>query len=121
MTFTGGLDENVREVALMGEQEGKPDREERWLFFSREAHHLGKLVGHVEIAFSLSIDAESPRAIQPLAESLLVVFLPTVLSTHLGFLLQRPYRTTASRETVPINDRWSHLHEWHRPPLGTLP
>lgn len=93
---------------MMGEQQGRPDVEERWLIFSREVHHAGNLVGHGEIAFSLSTNGTTePRAIQPLAESHLAVYFPTVLQTHLGFLVQGPYRTTPSRDNVPPNDRWN--------------
>jgi hypothetical protein len=102
------LDENVRELTLMGQQKGKPVEEERWLVFSRGVHHEGKLVGHAEIAFTLSTNqATGSQAIQPLPESPLVVFFPTVLQTHLGFLVQGPYRTTPSRDNVPPNDRWN--------------
>jgi hypothetical protein len=102
------LDNHVRELALMGEQQGKPDVEERWLVFSREVHHADEPVGHAEIAFSLPAGATTePAGIQPLAESQLVVFFPTVVQTHLGFLVQGPYRTTPSRDNVPPNDRWN--------------
>lgn len=40
-------------------------------------------------------------------ESPLVAFFPTVLETHLGFLVQGPYRTTPSRDNVPRNDPWN--------------
>lgn len=105
------MDNYVYELALSGKQQGKPDVEERWLVFSREAHHENKLVGHAAIAFSLKTDAsETPRAIQPLDESQLIVFFPTVLQTHLGFLVQGPYRTTPSRDNVPPSDPWNrHL------------
>jgi hypothetical protein len=107
------LDHNVRELALMGEQQGKPEVEERWLVFSREVYSEGKPVGHVEIAFALSRRTlAGPRAIRALPESPLVVFFPTVLATHVGFLIQGPYRTTPSRDNVPPNDAWNqHLAE----------
>jgi Domain of unknown function (DUF3883) len=105
------LGDHVREVALMGEQPGKEGVEERWLVFSREVRHEATPVGNVEIAFTLSpgklLEDGSIRA---LAESPLVVFFPTVLPTHLGFLMQGPYRTTPSRDNVPPDDAWNqHL------------
>jgi hypothetical protein len=35
------------------------------------------------------------------------VFFPTIVETHLGFLLQGPYRTTPSRDNVPQRDHWN--------------
>lgn len=52
-----------------------------------------------------------PRwAVQPLASSPLVVFFPTVVESHLGFLVQGPYRTTPSRDNIPPGELWNqHL------------
>ncbi|MGE3992655.1 sacsin N-terminal ATP-binding-like domain-containing protein [Pseudorhodoplanes sp.] len=98
---------NVREIGVMGEQEGKATEEERWLVFSREVFHDGQPVGHAEIAFSLSVEPKANYAIQPLPESPLVVFFPTILQTNLGFLVQGPYRTTPSRDNIPANEQWN--------------
>jgi len=38
---------------------------------------------------------------------MLNVFFPTVVETHLGFLLQGPLRTTPSRDAVPSADEWN--------------
>jgi hypothetical protein len=97
----------VREILLMGQQEGEEDIEERWLVFSKEVFNEGKPVGYVEIAFSLSVDAGDAREIKPLGDSTLVVFFPTVLSTHTGFLVQGPYQTTPSRDNIPANNAWN--------------
>ncbi|MBK8083599.1 MAG: hypothetical protein IPK28_06980 [Devosia sp.] len=35
------------------------------------------------------------------------MFFPTVLSTNTGFLLQGPFRTTPSRDNIPVNDAWN--------------
>ena len=102
------LADGVREVVLMGEQEGKEDVEERWLVFSRTVHHDGTPMGHVEIAFSLTTrKLFASRPIRALPDSPLVVFFPTVLPTHVGFLMQGPYRTTPSRDNVPPGDPWN--------------
>jgi hypothetical protein len=95
----------------MGEQHGKPDVEERWLVFSRGIRNKGKPVGYVEIALALSTKKSGPGSlsIRSIADSPLFVFFPTVLPTHLGLLLQGPYRTTPSRDNVP-DDPWNqHL------------
>ena len=99
----------VRRVTLLGQTKGAPDTEESWLVFSRPvAAEDGGVVGHVEIAFlTTRNEARGRESIRPVPRSHLVVFFPTVLETHLGFLLQGPYRTTPSRDNVPRHDRWN--------------
>lgn len=107
-----GIGEGIHRVLLLGEEHGKSDVEETWLLFSREAKTVeGKVAGHVEIAFRLVEEPGSAqRSVQPINESPLVAFFPTVLPTNLGFLVQGPYRTTPSRDNVPRNDSWNqHL------------
>lgn len=100
----------VREILLIGQQHGQEEIEERWLVFSDEVQNDGRPVGNVEIAFRLSLEPGHSRKIEPLVDSTLVVFFPTILSTHTGFLVQGPYRTTPSRDNIPISDAWNkHL------------
>lgn len=101
------LASGVREIVLMGQQQGEKEIEERWLVFSKEVENEGKSVGNVEVAFALSVQAGTDKKVEPLVDSTLVVFFPTVLSTNTGFLLQGPYRTTPSRDNIPINDTWN--------------
>lgn len=103
------LDQAVRRVTLLGEAEGKPEVEETWLVFSRRVCTEEETAGgHVEIAFRTGEDKEIGREqVLPISQSPLVVFFPTVLETHLGFLLQGPYRTTPSRDNVPRQDPWN--------------
>ena len=77
--------------------------------FSRGVRtETGAEPGQIEIAFSLVRDDETDQwSVEPISESPLVVFFPTVLTTHLGFLVQGPYRTTPSRDNVPRNDSWN--------------
>lgn len=96
----------VREISVMGQQDGR-DIEERWLVFSREVANDGMPVGFVEVAFSLSLEPSTTRRVLPLSDSTLVAFFPTVLSTDAGFLLQAPFRTTPSRDNIPVNDVWN--------------
>lgn len=100
----------VRKIALLSEEE-EGDSEEEWLIFSREVSRSQRAVGHVEAAFRIGPGADGDRKdIVPIADSPLVVFFPTVLQTHLGFLLQGPYRTTPSRDNVPPTNPWNqHL------------
>ncbi|MEO8681224.1 MAG: DUF3883 domain-containing protein [Vicinamibacterales bacterium] len=103
-----------RRLTVLGQEEGKADLEETWLVFSREATtDDGVVAGQTEIAFSIRPIAGSERwSVQAVSDSPLVVFFPTVLATHLGFLVQGPYRTTPSRDNVPSRDAWNrHLVE----------
>ena len=104
---------NVRRVAVVGHESGKPEVDQNWLVFSRDVFSpTQEMVGQVEIAFSLSAIKDAPGhwRLQPVATSLLVVFFPTIRTTNLGFLVQGPYRTTPSRDNVPGSDPWNqHL------------
>jgi len=104
-----GLGDGVRRITVIGQEERKPEVEETWLLFSKPVVTVdGTSVGHVELAFSVLKDEKFLReGIGPVARSPLVVFFPTVLETHLGFLAQGPYRTTPSRDNVPRHDEWN--------------
>ena len=108
---TKKLDAWVRQLDVIGQERGKPDTDGRWLVFSRAVNNRGRDAGNVEIAFWVVQEKGSRRKqIQRVERSPLVVFFPTVLETHLGFLVQGPYRTTPSRDNVPRFDVWNqHL------------
>lgn len=101
--------DGMRRVTLVGERKGEPLVEETWLVFSREAStEAGTRAGFVEVAFLLQEDKASREwAVQRVDTSPLFVFFPTVLPTHLGLLVQGPYRTTPSRDNVPPRDPWN--------------
>lgn len=103
------LEEGVRRVTVIGQRHGHPDVAEEWLVISQAVHaENGKFAGHVELAFSLTRENDTQQdRIRCVDRSLLVVFFPTVLETHLGFLVQGPYRTTPSRDNVPSSDGWN--------------
>ncbi len=104
--------DGVRKVVVGGRDDTNGTVEEEWIVFSREVHSNGKAVGYAEIAFALDQDSTEDESISvyPTEDSRLVVFFPTVLSTHLGFIIQGPYRTTPSRDNVPPRDTWNrHL------------
>jgi hypothetical protein len=98
-----------RRVTLVGERKGEPVVEETWLVFSREAStEAGTVAGFIEIAFLLQMDRETKEcAVQRVDASPLCAFFPTVVTTHLGFLAQGPFRTTPSRDNVPPRDPWN--------------
>jgi hypothetical protein len=102
-------DEGVRWVVVIGQESDVPEVEENWLIFSKPVEtSTGLPVGYVEIAFLIEKDDETAsEQIAPLTTSPLVVFFPTVVETHLGFLVQGPYRTTPSRDNVPHRDPWN--------------
>jgi len=103
------LGDGVRRIVVIGQEKHRPEVAETWLLFSKPVVNPdGNSVGHVEIAFSVINDENSTRErLVPVAPSPLVVFFPTVVETHLGFLAQGPYRTTPSRDNVPRHDEWN--------------
>lgn len=105
---------NARIVTLVGQDDSRGDVKEEWLVFSREVFKGSARVGYVEIAFALSRSSEDEQklSIVPIEDSPLAVFFPTVITTHLGFIVHGPYRTTPSRDNVPEDDEWNqHLVE----------
>ncbi|MBB5501058.1 sacsin N-terminal ATP-binding-like domain-containing protein [Paraburkholderia sp. MM5384-R2] len=108
------LGPNVQRITVIGKEDDRPEVDQNWLVFHRDVFSSEqKKVGRVEIAFSLVAavkDAPGRWAVQPLAKSPLVVFFPTVVESHLGFLVQGPYRTTPSRDNIPPSEPWNqHL------------
>lgn len=102
----------VRRVTIIGQELGASNVAEEWLVFSRPVFTTsGQPAGHVELAFLLTQDDDTEKEhIARVERSPLVVYFPTVLETHLGFLIQGPYRTTPSRDNVPRADSWNkHL------------
>ena len=98
---------------MIGNEDDRPEVDQNWLVFHRDVLSTERhKVGRVEIAFSLVAVKDAPGrwAVQPLAKSPLVVFFPTVVESHLGFLVQGPYRTTPSRDNIPPGEPWNqHL------------
>lgn len=103
------LDDKVRRIKIIGQEQGKPDLEQTWLIFSKSVRNLkNEEVGQVEIAFSVvSEEKDSRIRVRRVSQSPLVAYFPTVLETNLGFLIQGPYRTTPSRDNVPADDDWN--------------
>lgn len=98
----------AQKVTVIG-QHGNEDEEEEWLVFER---HLdvtnASYESFVEIAFRLNDDESSNKqTIQKIKRSPLFVYFPTKLETLLGFLVQGPYDTTASRSDIEDNE-WNN-------------
>jgi len=105
-------DVRVRCVVIIGQADGVGEVDEEWRVFSSPvALNDGRHAGHVEVAFRLVPAANGQgHRIERLTSSRLVVFFPTIVETHLGFLVQGPYRTTPARDNVPDKDPWNqHL------------
>jgi hypothetical protein len=104
------LGPNVQRVTVIGQETGHTEVDQNWLVFHRDVFSPEeKKVGRVEIAFSLVAVKDVPGrwAVQSLAKSPVVAFFPTVVESHLGFLVQGPYRTTPSRDNIPPGDPWN--------------
>lgn len=107
------LGPNVQRITVIGQETGKPEVDQNWLVFHRDVFSVAQeTVGRVEVAFSLIAVKDAPGrwSVLPVTASSLVVFFPTVVPTHLGFLVQGPYRTTPSRDNIPRGEPWNqHL------------
>ncbi|MFM5070295.1 sacsin N-terminal ATP-binding-like domain-containing protein [Aeromonas veronii] len=104
------LGPNVQRITVIGKEDDRPEVDQNWLVFFRDVFSAKQQkVGRVEIAFSLVAVKDTPArwAVQPLAKSPLVVFFPTVVESHLGFLVQGPFRTTPSRDNIPQGEPWN--------------
>lgn len=103
------LTEEVRRVTVIGQEQSREEVFAEWLVFAHPvATAEGTHAGHVEIAFLVDKDQQLKReSIKRVDKSPLVVFFPTVVETHLGFVVQGPYRTTPSRDNVPRGDTWN--------------
>jgi len=105
------LAEEAQKVDLVWQEGGGQDtRDETWLVFARPVQtEEGKAPGSVEVALRLERQ-EGKQTIARISGSPLVVFFPTAIETHLGFLVQGLYRTTPSRDNVAKDDPWNrHL------------
>ena len=109
----------VREVTVI--RQSNQRKEECWLVFERDVDLKsipedelkdasipeGKSLT-VEIAFLYAdSDSQGSPKFQHPPQSNLVVFFPTEKETHLGFLVQGPYRTTPARDNIPQSNAFN--------------
>ncbi len=102
----------ARQVTLLGEIGTAEQEEENWLVFERPvASPQGDVNKPVEIAYRIERIAQGKRIgeeqITRLHQSPLFVFFATEKLTHLGFLIQGPFRTTPARDNIPKDDLWN--------------
>lgn len=98
----------ARRVTVIGQTNHNEEvlDEETWLVFDRPVI-IGsdKIQKKVEVAFQLVKDEkEQKERVIKIEDSPLVVYFPTEKQTFFGFLIQGPYKTTASRDNVQEND-----------------
>lgn len=111
--YTRGMAEsigrNARKLTLLGEDYEGHNVEEEWIVFHRKVYHKRKSAGWVEVAFALepNVKVEGKPSIKQLNNPPIVVFFPTIVQTHMGFMVQGPYRTTPSRDNIPEDDPWN--------------
>lgn len=100
-----------RRVTLRGETRGADRTEEEWLLFARDVPIEGKPPRRIEIAFNLSVNDSSEDSdkysVSAVRGSPLFAFFETALETHLGLLVQGPYRTTPGRDNIKRDDDWN--------------
>ncbi len=89
-------------------QHGNEEEEEEWLIFSRYIVDPSPAVeSWIKVAFRLIESGNTKKKlIHKIDSSPLVVYFPTKLETRLGFLIQGPYDTTASRSDIEDN-KWN--------------
>ena len=98
-----------KHVRVTGSSDTGIEEIEDWLVYRRETVLPdGGSSKPVEIAYSLIEDKQTKsKVVQPITDSPLVVFFPTEKETHLGFMVQGPYRTTPARDNIPKDDEWN--------------
>lgn len=63
----------------------------------------------VEVAFRIGKDKSGKKIILQVPDAKLFVFFPTERVTFLNFLIQGPYKTTHSRENIPLEDKQNKI------------
>ena len=81
---------------------------EEYLITEKPIEIEGKTL-KVEAAYKLGKDKSGKEIIIPEPDSKLVVYFPTEKVTYLDFLIQGPYKTTPSRENIPLEDEQNKL------------
>lgn len=97
----------AEQVQMIGQKDNSEDEEENWLLFQADVTDMvlplsDSVRFKVQIAFLLLYtNDDSLPDVKPLNHSPVTAFFPTKMESNLGFLVQGPFRTTASRDSVP--------------------
>jgi hypothetical protein len=98
----------ARRIQVSASQAKEDIVDEIWLVYSRAIRGHESPGPKVEIAFQLLRDEKTGKdQVVPAIATELVAFFPTEKETHLGFLVQGPYRTTPARDNVSTDDEWN--------------
>jgi hypothetical protein len=97
-------------LSKVGEDEQNKKSEE-WIVFERffKLDIFGADNLRIEIAFKIGKDKNGKKIIVEAENCKLAVFFPTEKPTYLKFLIQGPYKTTANRESIPLEDEQNKL------------
>ncbi len=98
----------AKKVTVVGKSQANRN-EDNWLVFEKPINSFdGASTVSIELAFRVKSDpvTKYPKIVKT-NNSPLNVFFPTEKETHLGFLIQGPYRTTPSRDNIPKEDKWN--------------
>ena len=94
---------NTRKVIIKSQ-----DAIEEYIVVDKPIFIEGKQL-KVEIAYKLENDKKGKKSIVEESNSKLVVFFPTEKITFLNFIIQGPYRTTVTREDIPLENEQNML------------
>lgn len=92
------IEEQIKRVSLRSRTKW-----ERWLVFERPVRINDKNL-KVEIAFKIAIQEGNQETIIPIEGAKLAAFFETGKRTDLKFLIQGPFRTTPTRDTIPLDE-----------------
>ncbi len=96
---TTNIQTNVRKITLLSSE----DVIEEYLLIKKPIEIDNKGL-QVEVAYKLGKDKDGKEIIISEPNTRLVVFFPTERVTFLDFFIQGPYKTTPSREGIPLDD-----------------
>ena len=105
---TNEVVEHVRKVHLLSQVKfngGNREAEELWLVIERPIVDNGREF-RVEVGFQLEVTKDNRDTIVPVIRPKLAAFFPTEKDTGLKFVIQAPYQTTPSRDSI-------HENQWN--------
>jgi len=97
-------------LSKVGEDEHN-EKSEEWIVFEKffKLDIFGANNLRIEIAFKIGRDKNGKKIIVQAENCKLAVVFPTEKPTYLKFLIQGPYKTTASRGDIPLEDEQNKL------------
>ena len=102
---TSQRDGGFRRISITLSSWQREQEVQKWWVWSRELSGID--IGGRSVEFAVRVEKDNAgRRYEPrqLVDPKLVVFFPTEKPSHLGMLLQGPFRTTPARDNVPERD-----------------